>query len=139
MAYHEQLWIIVGTAAPVISLAAIVAGNQTNEMMSRWREIAASRTARGYPRAGAGHAASLALWITVLTQAAMFFVAMLSLANKQDELGVTLTVVITGSGIVLNAAAAISVWWGNEFPSRIPSVSLIRNIPVQGGDESGEG
>jgi hypothetical protein len=138
MAYHEQLWIIAGSATPVISLAAIVAGNQTNDLMSRWREMAAQPSTRAYPRAGAAYAASFALWITVLTQAAMFFVAMLSLANEQDELGVTLTVVITGGGLVLNAAAALSVWWGGAFPSDTPAFSLARHFPVEDADEPQE-
>jgi hypothetical protein len=93
--YHETFWVVAGTTAPVIALAAVVAYGQLAEI---WPgkdddDPAAEKALL---------VASFALVISFLTQGAVLGTALLSVADRRDRWGVpALPFCLIGAGIFL--------------------------------------
>jgi hypothetical protein len=93
--YHEAFWIVAGTAAPVIALAAVVAYGQLADVWPGEDDAdpAAKQVLTG---------ASIALVLSFLTQGAVLGTALLSLAAYRDKWGVPgVAFWLIGAGIFL--------------------------------------
>ena len=93
--YHETFWVVAGTTAPVIALAAVVAYGQLAEV---WPGKDDDEPATEKVLI----VASLALVISFLTQGAVLGTALLSIADHRDRWGVPgLPFWLIGAGVLL--------------------------------------
>jgi len=105
---HESFWVVVGTAAPVIALAAIVAftdiarvAGEVADKFSDWdpktRDSARRQLILGY----------LVGLINVVMQAAAVILALLSLAASHDQVPLIVLEITTSLGIILLAVSGL--------------------------------
>jgi hypothetical protein len=109
--YHEEYWVVIGTAAPVIALAAVVALNQAN--------VGLERIIRNQPQEEVAEKVPIGYWpslfyfmallLCVLSQLVAFVLSLLTLARK-NETGNTVVAagVLAGGGLFLLWFAAFS-------------------------------
>jgi amino acid transporter len=109
--YHEAYWVVIGTAAPVIALAAVVAFNQANIGLERLirnqpREEAAEKVPIGF---WASLFSFMALILCVISQLWAFVLSLLTLATKNED-GNTVV-----EGGVLAGGGLFLLWFATLF------------------------
>jgi hypothetical protein len=108
VAYHKDFWVVVGTAAPVIALAAVVALNQVP-----------NRPPPGQPRNMPASVAALiaisALYACLILQAVSLSRALDSLAHERDQANLKSATTATISGIALLGVGGVSTAAAQEF------------------------
>src|SRR5215472_10070493 len=112
MAYHEAFWVVIGTAAPVITLAATVGYHQLSSQPApkhvTWFDT--SRAAIGY----------LALGGCVLLQVAALTDALNSLGDARDlgSLQVAKNLVVCGLGLLFLGVIPNMTLWSSRRPKQ---------------------
>src|SRR6266542_432450 len=99
--YHETYWVVIGTAAPVIALAAVVALNPAN--------IGLERLIRNQPQDTEKLPINfwlrlfnfMALQLCVMSQLGAFVLSLVALATKNDGNAVVAGGVLAGGGLFL--------------------------------------
>jgi hypothetical protein len=100
MAFHEAFWVVTGTAAPVIALAAIVSAGDADEQVDRMAEGAvrlsvAFHKNRDDPgvlevleKAGAGYLLMIAKvqYVNVVLQAVLLAVSLCSITSQHNAI-----------------------------------------------------
>jgi hypothetical protein len=87
--YHEQFWVVAGTAAPVIALAAVVAAGPTYDMSS----------------ARLGKVVFTVISIATLAELAVLCVSLISISVRDAVLSPVVAVVLAVGGFLLLFAA----------------------------------
>src|SRR6516162_1398940 len=100
VAYHKDFWVVVGTAAPVIALAAVVALNQLPI-----REPPGQQTSMR--AAVVGFSALCLFYACLLLQVLSLYRALGSLAHEHDESSLKSATIVSISGIALLAVGGL--------------------------------
>lgn len=106
MTFHADFWVVVGTASPVIALAAVI--SITDALSTRTVSLPAGRGRRQRrvesPIAAVPYALSA---LDVMLQCAVLWMALDSLANEQNAVPIVIPIVAEVVGLAMLAYAAV--------------------------------
>ena len=101
MAYHKDFWVVVGTAAPVIAVAAVIAYNQSAANWGRARERPGAGTPSGHIVARRAMVTTHTVAIAIGLELIGLVFALMSLAGEADWIGVAAGIITTIGGFLL--------------------------------------
>lgn len=118
--YHDSFWVVVGGAAPVIALAAVLAAKDTGAQLWQWRQstfvdlVRGKRAMSSPPRPMENRFIGL-IWVglhlffvNIVVQAVALGFSLLSLAYGKNEISPTFGVIAGIGGLTILALATFS-------------------------------
>jgi hypothetical protein len=127
VSFHETFWVVTGTAAPVIALAAIVSvrdvSDDVDAMQALPRELEDRASQLGktillvYYRdwcANWGVVTSIVEWANIALQAVLLAFSLLSIAYARNAFPLWIAIVVSVAGVLLLAATDLVMMAGRQ-------------------------
>lgn len=126
MTFHDTFWLVAGTAAPVVALAAAVSLTEVNRQQRRMIDdlvVAGLATYEPEPkRSPPGTGIATYLWLSqivnVVAQAFLLAIALLSIDYQRNVVAALIAVVIPVAGVLVIAASGIGIWRARAVADR---------------------
>jgi hypothetical protein len=126
--FHETFWVVTGSTAPVVALAAIISARDiahdtgvitdpVGEMVAAHVTGSKMERAYGYYRRWAlvGYAQWLAQLVNIVLQALLLTVSLLSIAYQRNVFPIWIGVTVAVGGVGLLAVTGVGIWAARQL------------------------
>jgi hypothetical protein len=110
VAYSENFWVVVGTAAPIIALASVLSYTESLGMSGKFERPADSSEQELDRLRRQGSTATYWLWalsgLNIIIQGSALTLALISLADGGNDISPKIVILVPGVGFALLAASS---------------------------------